>query len=160
MTEDKAQVIKCQCTGFMQLISPILLGAMLRFRSWTQCTVPKYAVLCVGLLQPWASETAAARNSRSIHKGGVSQSPFFSQNFTRATEQVLILLNAHPYFLSRSNHFRIYFLILVLTWNTDLKILPGISQYEFNKRIHVARMLSNNFTKPSSCTLVSIALLD
>lgn len=63
--------------GRKQLISTILLGRTLSFRSWAQCTMPKHAVLCKHLLRPPASEDDAARQSRSMYYCGKSQSPFF-----------------------------------------------------------------------------------
>lgn len=87
-------------SGFMQLGFLLLLAPMLRFRSWTQCKVPKYRGLCMGPLQPWAP-------------------------FPKTFHEQLILLNTRPLLPKQIKSPRNLF-YYILTWNTDLKVCKSV----------------------------------
>lgn len=112
ITKEKAQVRKNQCAGFTQLLSPILQGAVVKFRSWIPNTaVPRIQCsLWVSSSHELESYSPKVQTAGVYIKGGffVIQPSLFSKNFPWAIEEELTLLNPHPYSLSRSNHFRSY----------------------------------------------------
>lgn len=144
ITREKGQVMKSQRAGFIQLMSPILQGAVLKFRSWIQCTaVPRTQCSL------WVSSSheleSCSPNSRSIYEGAWFSHLSFPKTFHGQSSKNWLcwILTLIPWVDQITSEAIIYVVVLVLTWNSDFKILPGIRQYKFNK-IYTAWMLRNN----------------